>query len=644
MKTLFCILLFLFPAFSFAENRQPKVDSLQLVLMHAHEDTNNVLTRIELSTQLYNMDEYGLALEHSMLAKGLAEKLGFKSGIASALKRIGTIYTEQGRYPEAVQYLLKSFKLYESLKDANGIFMVNSNLGTLYYFQNDYAKALGYYLNAHSYKEDGRTCSNIGMTYFQQEYYTRSLTFFQKALVYYQSTSDKNGISSMLNNIGAVYEEENKNDSALVYYFKALKIKEEIQDNQGICDALASIGDIYSHQKKYKEALNYEHNSLTLAKQIGYINSIKATEEVLSGLYFQLGDFAKALEHYKQFTIAKDSLFNEDNTKRMVGAEKDFEFQQKEEHTKMEQDKKDAIQAEQFKAQKFQKNVFIVGFMLVAIFLLILFRGYKKIKIANNIISEQKKKVDEQHKDIRDSIQYASRIQKAIMLPDVIIKEILPEHFLLWKSRDAVSGDFYFIQQYKDKLIVAIADATGHGTNGCLISILGSNILSEIVKEGETMPSQILDKLNYRFNESLHKTNDDSIRDGMDISLMCYDLSTNHLMWSGANNPLWIIRSGTIIEMKGDKFAIGQTYKEASYTNHEVQLQKGDVLYAFSDGICDQFNPDGKKFMKKRLRDLLLSVQDNSMCNQREIINGTIEDWKLETEQTDDILIMGLKI
>ena len=174
--------------------------------------------------------------------------------------------------------------------------------------------------------------------------------------------------------------------------------------------------------------------------------------------------------------------------------------------------------------------------------------------------------------------------------------------------------------------------------------MLGSNILSEIVKEGETIPSKILDKLNSRFNQSLHKTNDDSIRDGMDISLICLDETNNKMMWSGANNPLWIIRNGEIIEMKADKFAIGQTYKQDEYTNHEVELQNGDSLYAFSDGVCDQFNSDGKKFMKKRLRELLLSVQNNSMDSQKETINSTIENWKKNTTQTDDILIMGIKI
>lgn len=633
------ILIFL-PFFVNAENRQPKVDSLQLVLMHAHEDTNNVLSRIELSNQLYTMDEYELALEHAMLAKALAEKLGFQSGIASAFRRMGAIYTEQGKYPQAVESLLSSLKLYESLKDAHGIFLTNNNLGTLYYFQQEYDKALEYYFKSHNYKSnDGRTCGNIGMVYAGQANYVQADKFFLLALTYYTSESNENGRALILNNMGAIREFQSDYDKALEYYFQALHIKESLQDNQGICDALASIGDTYYHQKKLQQALKYELQSLTLAKKIGYISSIKETQEMLSKLYFQIGDFAKSLEHYKQFTIAKDSLFNEDYTKSLVSAEKDFEFQKKEEHTRMEQAQKDAVKAEQLKAQRLLKNIFIAGFILVALFLIVLFRGYK-------IIGQQKKLVEHKNKEVTDNINYAKRIQQAMLPSAEYLRSSFPEHFILYRPKDIVSGDFYWAYKNNNDLYFATADCTGHGVSGAMMSMIGMSLLNDTVIENNcTTPELVLDSMRNKIVQSINKQGaSEERKDGMDMVFgRIHDMQ---LDCACANNPIYIVRNGNLIDVKSDRFPVGKYVNDSKFTLHTIPLEKGDIIYSMSDGFCDQFGEaTGKKLMSKRFKQWIVELASLSDMNLMKLeLDKRFTAWMGATEQIDDVTIMAIKI
>lgn len=248
------------------------------------------------------------------------------------------------------------------------------------------------------------------------------------------------------------------------------------------------------------------------------------------------------------------------------------------------------------------------------------------------------------NKDILDSIRYSLRIQNAILPPQNFVDEVLPEHLIYFTPKDIVSGDFYYIDKVNENIFWAACDATGHSSNGAMLSMLGLNILSGIIKDNENVPSKILDKLNERFNESLHKTGDDSIRDGMDISFCSLDLNTLTLNYAGANNPLWIIRNGDLIEYKADKMPIGQMYKTNKYTNHEIKVQNGDCIYSFSDGICDLHSEDNKKFLKKRLRELLLSIQNKSMSEQKEIISESLLKWKGNADQVDDMLLIGVRI
>ncbi|MDI1353652.1 MAG: two-component regulator propeller domain-containing protein [bacterium] len=262
-------------------------------------------------------------------------------------------------------------------------------------------------------------------------------------------------------------------------------------------------------------------------------------------------------------------------------------------------------------------------------------------------VVEKNKELDEINKDITASIRYAKRIQDAILPPDDFVKKHLPNTFILFKPKDIVSGDFYWMEEQNEKVIFAAVDCTGHGVPGAFMSIVGHNLLDRVVSENKiTQPAQILDELNRSISDTLRQTNleDNTVKDGMDIAVCTFHRKTGLLEFAGAYNPLWIIRNNDLIEIKANKFPIGNSRvgETNKFTNHEVTLQKGDCVYIFSDGYSDQFGgPAGKKFKASAFRQLLMSSQHLSMDEQCALLNKTIESWKGNHEQVDDILVIG---
>ena len=258
-------------------------------------------------------------------------------------------------------------------------------------------------------------------------------------------------------------------------------------------------------------------------------------------------------------------------------------------------------------------------------------------------VSKQKEIVEEAHKEIKDSIQYAKRIQSAILPAHNLVKEYLPYSFIFYKPKDVVAGDFYWMEYRDGKVLFAAADCTGHGVPGAMISVVCNYALNKSVREhGLTEPGEILDKTREIVVHEFEKS-EEEVKDGMDIALC--SLEGNILKYAGANNPLWVIRNGEILETKADKQPIGKFDNPLPYSNQTSELQKGDAIYIFSDGFSDQFGGEkGKKFKTTNFRKLLLSIQNESMESQREIINTAFEEWKGSLEQVDDVCIIGVKV
>ncbi len=309
----------------------------------------------------------------------------------------------------------------------------------------------------------------------------------------------------------------------------------------------------------------------------------------------------------------------------------------------------------------FFRNIYLGAAFLISFTIVFYFRtivnDFEKINAKKNQLLEQsKEEIELQHSEITASINYAKRIQEAILPSNSLIKKNLPESFVYYQPKDIVAGDFYWMHILPqpngwdvdgDIVLFAAADCTGHGVPGAMVSVVCNNSLNQSVKEfGITEPNLILHKTRElvidTFSESI-----ENVQDGMDLALCSLNLKTNVLKYAGANNPLWIIRNNTnvIEEIKGDKHHVGKCDHMPDFTNHELQLEKRDTIYVFSDGYVDQFGgPKGKKFMSAKFKELLLSIKDKSMPEQKDILKTTFNNWKGKLEQIDDVCVIGVKI
>lgn len=256
--------------------------------------------------------------------------------------------------------------------------------------------------------------------------------------------------------------------------------------------------------------------------------------------------------------------------------------------------------------------------------------------------------VKKQKNSILESIRYAQRIQNAVLPPEDLVQSILPEHFILFKPRDIVSGDYYWMTQIGSKTIVAVADCTGHGVPGAFMSMLGITLLNQTVKNHNIIhANEILDDLRDNIITSLRQ--DGTIaatKDGMDMSLLIFDFEKNELEFAGANNPIFVIRNNALITLEADKMPVGiHIGNGRNFNRKEFKIEKSDRFYAFSDGYVDQFGGvQNKKFLRRNFADLLLKIHQKPMHEQKEILEQTVDNWRGKQEQIDDILVMGLQV
>jgi serine phosphatase RsbU (regulator of sigma subunit) len=281
----------------------------------------------------------------------------------------------------------------------------------------------------------------------------------------------------------------------------------------------------------------------------------------------------------------------------------------------------------------------------------------KKEIVARFALNKSKHQIEEKNKEITDSINYAKRIQMALIPPENVMKELLPNSFLIYKPKDIVSGDFYWATDLtttnpgkeNEKLIVfCVADCTGHGVPGAFMSLIGVKILNQSVKQKNVnSPAEALDFLNSQVFQTVnkHSDKDNIVRDGMDAIFCAINFNTLKLSYAGANNSIYIIREGELIQIKADKQPIGSYEKLTPFTNHEFQLQKDDMVYGFTDGFVDQFGgEDGKKMKSKRFKEQLIMNAKKDVEVQKQKLSAYFEEWKGAHEQLDDVCIIGVKI
>lgn len=394
-------------------------------------------------------------------------------------------------------------------------------------------------------------------------------------------------------------------------------------------------------------------------------------EKAYYGLYEQHGQTAagaqslsKAYDYGKKVLDMVDTIFNAKETNSLIVSEIQIEQAKQEAATKAKVQQERLIAAEEKKAQQLVSYSLAGGLALMLAIAFLLFKSVRDKKRANAVITAQKEEVErqkdevelqkeiveEKNHEILDSISYAKRIQEAILPPTRLVKEWLPNSFVLYKPKDIVAGDFYWMENIDGLIIFAAADCTGHGVPGALVSVVCHNAMNRTVREfGITEPGKVLDSVRELVVEQFAKS-EEEIKDGMDIALCTLDLRSGALKYAGANNPIWIFRKGIsdieqLEEIKATKQPIGKVDSPRAFESHEIQLNEGDTIFIFSDGYADQFGGEkGKKLKYKPFKRLLLDNLNKPMAEQRQLLDSSFEAWKGELEQVDDVCVIGVRV
>ena len=294
------------------------------------------------------------------------------------------------------------------------------------------------------------------------------------------------------------------------------------------------------------------------------------------------------------------------------------------------------------------RNAFFIMTGLVLALLLVLLRLFFFSKKMNKTLRIQNAIIEDKNKNITDSINYAKRLQNAILPPTEYVNSILNDYFILYIPKDIVSGDFYWVSEHDNEIVVAAMDCTGHGVPGALLSIVGHNAMVQTINEMSiTKPNKVMDSMNNIIKKVLHQEKGSNVKDGMDMAICTYNKTTGQLQYAGANNPLYYISDNQLNVIKASKLTVGtiEDHVKAPPQNHTLQLKKNDCIYIFSDGFADQFGgTENKKYKSSRLRELLLSVNTDSMSIQKQKIVAAFNEWKGHYEQVDDVLLIGIRI
>ena len=594
-------------------------------------------------------------LETLKYGLSLSKEKNFLSGLSKFIFRIGFLYADQGDTIQALDYFKRGIKLKKEVGDTAGIARGIFQMANFYHLIRNYDKALEYFNYSLSYYEAlknkveiTKVYLQIGLTYRSKGDLTKSLSNLEKCLSIAKENDFKNAIYYALLGIGSIYELQGDFKKAIEYHQSTLSFaKKNNAVDEIMSSSYSALAKDYLGLNNFSKAKLYSDRFLNIGNTRIDAGDIRDAEKFASTIDSSMGNCSEAFKHYQKYIVLRDKL-NDGEVHKAAQREKfQSEYEKQTTADKAEQEKKDTITKEENHKQKIVRNSFVGGFAFMLLLAGVSYRSFKRKQKDNVIITKQKELVEEKNQLITDNVNYAFRIQQAI-LPDInLIYKALEQSFILYMPKDIVSGDFYGFAQKNNRVIIASADCTGHGVSGAFMSMIGSSLLNQIINEkGITQPSEILNHLNASVIEALKQSDNDS-HDGMDIAICAFDLEKNELQYAGAYRPLWIIRNKELITIKADKYPIGglQLERKDSFTNHIVQLQKNDSIYIFSDGYADQFGGEhGQKLMQKNFKTLLLSIQNMDMRAQEVHLKNYFETWRGVHEQVDDVQVIGIRV
>ncbi|HET8860863.1 tetratricopeptide repeat protein [Marivirga sp.] len=678
MKNIFLLIITLVFCNSISAQKS-EVDSL----LYITENANDSL-RIEALFNLalaYRTLEPDLALKYCNQALRIAERNENYSAKAEALHILGAIYTVLGDYEKAASNLLESIRNYELLGDSKGLANSSNSLGILYFNQEDYENAQKYYSKALEVTDSAKYAMsfavyklNIGEVYQAWGQNEKALALEIESYEIFKQLGDINGMAYALGIQGKINHQLGELEKAIDLTKKALEYLLEDQDYFGAVEYLNFLSELYLATNNLQLAEKNIRIAINIANQLSSLRWQVNSFENLSKVLYQKGDFKLAYQYKDSAFIYEDKLMDEEKQKQITNLRIIYESAKKEQENEILR-----IDQELKKKQISQQRIINVAIgsslLILVVFVIITVRAKNQkqrannqLKLQNEEIRQQREEIETQaeklksintdvnrknqtivqkNKNITDSINYAKRIQNALLPFPQRIERELEDFFIYYNPKDIVSGDFYWFSESDEIVVTAVADCTGHGIPGAFMSFIGHDMLNHLVNfKGVTKPAEILKQLKLNVIHILRQEQSDN-RDGMDISICVWNKKTNKIQFSGANHSLIYIQNKQLYHIKGNKTTIGldEGKNVKDFDTHEINLVGDTCFYLFTDGYVDQFGgEEDKKFMIKNLKELLSTIHIKKMETQGIIIRETIEEWMDDKEQIDDILVWGFRV
>lgn len=586
-----------------------------------------------------------------------------------------SVYHNIGKTDKAFDIAYRILKMGDRLKNDFIRIEGRKAIGYLYFELRQPSKALNEYkLAVSSYNQPGKKkdkgyfdlLQNIGVLYYTGHPHDAiadidtAVQFLSKAGAFYGKSDEyRADLADLYVNLGGTHivrynYSGNPQDlrQGLNYNAKALAIYQTMEATGSVGKVLANSAIVYYRLNELSESRAYFLKAERYSRKANDLTTLQTIYDYLRYVYETEKDFQNAYDYREKWVTISDTLQQLELAKNAEDLQVKHNTEKKEQQISiLEKDKK--LQANDLERQKTVRNFLIGGFLLIALFAVVLVNRFLLIRRQKMIIEEQKQIVEEKNKDITDSINYAQRIQSALLARDAGQPSPLP-HFVLFKPKDIVSGDFYWMHEKQGVVYVAVADCTGHGVPGAFLTMLGTSFLDEI-NNADTLqsPAEILNALRAKFISALSQTGKaGGSKDGMDISLAKINRENLEMSWAGANNPLWLLREETdqtktgwvLREYKADKQPIGFADKLQSFTDVSIQLKSGDQLYLFSDGYADQFGgPKGKKLKTAVMKQLVTAAANLPLKDRESYLHETFEKWRGSLEQIDDVCVLGIQ-
>ncbi len=611
-------------------------------------------------------------------ALAVAQSQDYRELEVKILLNLANIHERQAMYPEAMRLLLEARSSCEKYRDTTLLPMVFMNLGNIYYAREEYDKALEAFSEAARYaylapQRDfpSKVAANLATVYAQRNDFETARQLLQESRLLAEAEENWSAAASALLNLAWIDVQRQVLDSALADLKQAERYTQKSRDPYMQSHVHIIRGHILHLQKRLPQAISEYEQARALLEPLEAYQELEEVYQRLTELYAATGNYKKAYDAVTQLVAIVRRLSNEENTKALTRLEVSYQYQKEKERQEQ------LLREEQLRSEKARQLTAVIAvsailvLAAVSIALLILYRANRKEKEINTelarrnaLIEEQKQLLEEKNealeraqKDVAESIQYARRIQMAI-LPDLkTFYERMPESFVLYLPRDVVSGDFYYFYPISPTIsVLALADCTGHGVPGAFMSMIGSTLFNKLSQEeGPKDAATFLERLDEELRATLHHTSGESqVKDGMDIGLCLIDHSRHELQFAGARRPLYLFTpEGHFIELKGTRRSIGgdKLIQEIAFETHLIPLRTGMAFYLFSDGIVDQFGwepqpngpPQCKKFMSRRLKALLEAIHTAPAPAQKERLEEAIFDWRKDLEQVDDICVIGVR-